>query len=75
MQYERGDLVHEGETICRIRNPSKTDETTVKAPFTGLLVGILENPVVYPGNPLCRFIEVGEVQERIIEERTGRTHE
>lgn len=75
MHYERGALVHKGETICRITNPFKTDETTVKAPFTGLLAGVLENPVVYPGNPLCHFIRIGEMQERIIEERTGRTHE
>lgn len=74
MHYERGELVHEGERICRITNPFKDDETTVKAPFTGLLVGVLENPVVHPGNPLCNFIRIGEMQERIIEERTGRSH-
>ncbi|WP_255152735.1 succinylglutamate desuccinylase/aspartoacylase family protein [Halorarius halobius] len=75
MLYDRGDLVHEGETICRITNPFKSAETTVEAPFTGLLAGVLENPVVYPGNPLCHFIKVGEMQEHIIEERTGNTHE
>lgn len=75
MHYERGDLVHEGETICRITNPFKADETTVEAPFTGLLVGVLENPVVHPGNPLCNFIKIGDMQVRIIEERTGSTHE
>jgi predicted deacylase len=74
MLHERGDLVHEGETICRITNPFKTDATTVNAPFTGLLVGVLENPVVYPGNPLCHFIKIGDTQERIIEERTGQSH-
>jgi hypothetical protein len=47
----------------------------VEAPFTGLLVGVLENPVVYPGNPLCHFVKIEEMQERIIEERTGQTHE
>ncbi|MEF8827392.1 MAG: succinylglutamate desuccinylase/aspartoacylase family protein [Haloarcula sp.] len=74
MLYERGDLVHKGETICRITNPFKTDETTVEAPFTGLLVGVLENPVVYPGNPLCHLIKIGAEQEGIIEDRTGTTH-
>ena len=74
MHYERGALVHEGETICRITNPFKTDETLVKAPFTGLLVGILENPVVYPGNPLCHLIKVDAMQEAIIEDRRGVPH-
>jgi hypothetical protein len=75
MRHERGALVHEGETICRITNPFKSEATVVTAPFTGLLVGVLENPVVYPGNPLCHLVEVGAVQERIIEERRGLAHD
>jgi predicted deacylase len=74
MHYKRGELVHEGETICRITNPFKTDETLVEAPFTGLLVGVLENPVVYPGNPLCHFIKIGDMQEQIIEDQRGIPH-
>ncbi|MFD1684921.1 succinylglutamate desuccinylase/aspartoacylase family protein [Halobellus litoreus] len=75
MLHDRGDLVRDGATVCRITNPFKTAETTVEAPFTGLLVGVLENPVVYPGNPLCHLIKIDEMQERIIEERTGARHE
>lgn len=74
MRCERGDLVHEGDTICRITNPFKSGATIVEAPFTGLLVGILENPVVYPGNPLCHLVRIGPMQERIIEEQTGYSH-
>ncbi|MFB6298240.1 MAG: succinylglutamate desuccinylase/aspartoacylase family protein [Salinirussus sp.] len=69
MRFGRGDLVREGETICRITNPFKSAATTVEAPFTGLVVGVLENPVVYPGNPLCHFVKIGETQERIIEKQ------
>jgi len=69
MRYDRGDLVHEGEVICRITNPFKTDVTEVTAPFTGVLVGLLENPVVYPGNPLCHFVKVGEQAQEILESR------
>jgi hypothetical protein len=46
----------------------------VKAPFTGLLVGVLENPVVYPGNPLCHLIKIEDMQERIIENQRGIPH-
>ncbi|OYR82828.1 hypothetical protein DJ72_08540 [Halorubrum distributum] len=74
MNHERGELVHEGETICRITNPFKTDETIVEAPFTGLLVGVLENPVVYPGNPLCHLVKLEGMQERIIEDQRGVPH-
>jgi hypothetical protein len=67
MHRERGELVHEGERVCRITNPFKAEATTVEAPFTGLLVGVLENPVVYPGNPLCHLVKVGDPQREIIE--------
>jgi len=73
MHHDRGDLVQEGRTICRITNPFKSDATVVEAPFTGLLVGVLENPVVYPGNPLCHFVKIDETRERIIEERSEET--
>jgi len=69
MHYDRGDLVHEGESICTIANPFKSDATDVTAPFTGLIVGVLENPVVYPGNPLCHFVKIDEMRSRIIESR------
>jgi predicted deacylase len=63
----RGDLVHEGDTIATIADPFKDRTTPVTAPFTGLLLGLLENPVVYPGNPLCHLIHVDERTRRAIE--------
>ncbi|MFB6111870.1 MAG: succinylglutamate desuccinylase/aspartoacylase family protein [Halobacteriaceae archaeon] len=64
MHAERGDLVTEGEAICRISNPFGREENVVEAPFDGLLVGALENPVVYPGNPLCHLVELDERTQR-----------
>jgi hypothetical protein len=31
------------------------------------MVGILENPVVYPGNPLCHLVELGGRTRRVVE--------
>ena len=67
MHHERGGLVYEDETICTIANPFKTDSTTVRAPFTGLLVGVLENPLVYPGNPLCHLVHLDDRTLRALE--------
>jgi predicted deacylase len=67
MHHEQGSLVHAGDTICTITNPFKTDTVAVEAPFTGLLVGVLENPVVYPGNPLCHLVELDEETRDIVE--------
>jgi len=70
--YESGELVEEGATICTISNPFKTDVVTVTAPFTGLLAGALENPVVYPGNPICHLVELDErTQRAYLRERSG----
>lgn len=63
---DMGDLVREDEDICVITNPFETDRTHVKAPFTGLAVGLLQNPVVYPGNPICHFVEPDEETIEII---------
>ncbi|MFP8955930.1 succinylglutamate desuccinylase/aspartoacylase family protein [Natrialbaceae archaeon A-CW3] len=62
MKHSSGELVREGETICAITNPFKEEDDieTVEAPFTGLLVGVLENPVVYPGNPLCHLVGLSD---------------
>ncbi len=68
MQYDRGDYVPEGETICRITSPFKTDTAYVDAPFDGIIVGVLENPVVYPGNPLCHFVAVEGAVKSIVSE-------
>jgi len=66
MHYDRGALVREGEVICTITNPFKADATEITAPFTGLVVGVLENPVVYPGNPLCHFVKIEEPKADIV---------
>ncbi|MHC3438196.1 succinylglutamate desuccinylase/aspartoacylase family protein [Natrialbaceae archaeon A-gly3] len=73
MKFGRGELVREGEVICAITNPFKEedDKVTVEAPFTGLIVGVLENPVVYPGNPLCHLVALSEDTLHAIEREVG----
>lgn len=71
MRYDKGDLVEEGDTICRITNPFKEEVGSVEAPYTGLLVGVLENPVVYPGNPLCHFAKLDETTIQLIKRKRG----
>ena len=69
MHHDRGSLVHEGERICTITDPFKADGVPVEAPFTGVLIGILENPVVYPGNPICHLAELDVETARIVDRR------
>ncbi|AGB15921.1 putative deacylase [Halovivax ruber XH-70] len=69
MKRGRGELVHEGDVICTITNPfkEKDDIVPVTAPFTGLIVGVLENPVVYPGNPVCHLVALDDTTLRALE--------
>ena len=67
MHHDGGDLVAEGESVCTITDPFKSTSETVRAPFTGLLVGVLENPLVYPGNPLCHLVELDASTRRALE--------
>ena len=75
MHADRGDIVRADELIATISNPFKTERTKVTSPFTGLLVGVLENPVVYPGNPLCHLVELDEKTLSVVESPSADTHE
>ncbi|WP_440008100.1 succinylglutamate desuccinylase/aspartoacylase family protein [Halomicrococcus sp. SG-WS-1] len=67
MHHERGALVREEEVVCTVGDPFERESVEVTAPFTGVLAGVLENPVVYPGNPLCHLVAVDEQVQRCIE--------
>jgi len=60
MRYGETPLVHEGEVICAISDHFKTGENLVRAPFTGLVVGVLQNPVAAPGHPLVHLVSVDD---------------
>lgn len=67
MEVEGGELVHEGELLCSIRNPFDRTLSEVDAPFSGILVGVLENPVVSPGSPIGHFAEVTDSVLAVLE--------
>ena len=66
MKWGPNPLVHEGETICTLSDHFKDEERVIEAPFTGLIVGVLENPVALPGHPLCHLVRISpETHEEI----------
>ncbi|WP_299234021.1 succinylglutamate desuccinylase/aspartoacylase family protein [Natronomonas sp.] len=75
MHHDRGSLVEAGETVCTITNPFKSDPTPVTAPFRGLLIGVPENPLVYPGNPLCHLVGLDEMTLRAFRQTADGTAE
>ena len=73
MHHAQGALVHEGDRICTITNPFKAESDTVRAPFDGVIVGVLENPLVYPGNPLCHLVRLDADTLRAVEREQEET--
>ncbi|MDY6817340.1 MAG: succinylglutamate desuccinylase/aspartoacylase family protein [Halobacteriales archaeon] len=66
MTWGPNPLVHEGETICTISDHFKDKRRVIEAPFTGLIVGVLENPVALPGHPICHLVRISsETHEEI----------
>lgn len=61
-------FVEVGEPLFSITDHFMNDIEIVSAPFTGLVVGVLESPVVYPGHPLCLFVRIRESTADIIRE-------
>jgi len=66
MHAQTGALLEAGEVVCTVSNPFKTEHVQIEVPFPSLLVGVLENPVAYPGNPLCHLVELDEQRRALI---------
>ena len=60
MNWGPSPVVEADEAICTISNHFKTEERTIRAPYTGIIVGFLENPVALPGHPLCHLVRIDE---------------
>jgi hypothetical protein len=67
MRWGPHPFVHEGDLICEITDHFESERHEVRAPFTGLLVGVLENPVAVPGHPLCHLVRTERSTRREIE--------
>jgi len=66
MEWGPNPLVHDEEVICTISDHFKHEEHIVEAPFTGLIVGVLENPVALPGHPICHLVRISsETREEL----------
>tara|TARA_B100000029_G_C17558042_1_gene952326 strand:+ start:901 stop:1920 length:1020 start_codon:yes stop_codon:yes gene_type:complete len=58
LNYNPGDLVEKGNVICTITNPFNTNISEITSPFTGLIIGLLQNPIVRPGDPIFHLVSL-----------------
>lgn len=62
---EPGDLVYSGDELGVISNPYGRELKAIKAPFTGLVVGITVNPLVNPGTPICHLVKIDKTLPKV----------
>ncbi|WP_276275356.1 succinylglutamate desuccinylase/aspartoacylase family protein [Haladaptatus sp. QDMS2] len=66
MEWGPHPLVEAGEPLFTISDHFKNHVETIHAPSTGLVIGVLESAVAYPGHPLCHFVSVDDTTADII---------
>jgi predicted deacylase len=62
---EPGDLVYANDELGVISNPFGRELKGIKAPFTGLIVGITVNPLVNPGSPICHIVKLDKTLPKV----------
>ncbi len=66
MHWGPSPLVEAGDTICTISDHFREEVTVIEAPFTGIIVGVLENPIAAPGHPICHLVRIdSETREEL----------
>lgn len=55
LSVREGDFVDRGQALGRIADPFGEDETILKAPFTGVVIGATGNPVVHGGDAVLHL--------------------
>jgi len=58
-------LVNEGDPLAIVENPFGKEQETVRAPFTGMVVGIVTNPLVFPGGPVCHLVKIDKALDKV----------
>lgn len=71
LSAEPGDLVYTNDELGVISNPFGRELKSVKAPFTGLIVGVTVNPLVNPGSPIAHIVKLDKTLPRV-EKAMGR---
>lgn len=68
---KRRQVLEEGEKVCTITDHFGEREHVITAPYTGLVVGLLQNPIAQPGHPICHFVRLDDETRDAIERVRG----
>ncbi|MEW5760097.1 MAG: succinylglutamate desuccinylase/aspartoacylase family protein [Candidatus Thermoplasmatota archaeon] len=60
MKTKPRKLEYEGDELCTVTNPFGKEVDVVRAPFTGMVVGVTTLPLVAPGSPICHMVKLDD---------------
>ncbi|GAA0654829.1 succinylglutamate desuccinylase/aspartoacylase family protein [Salarchaeum japonicum] len=58
MHADKRTVLDGGDAVCTVHDHFGTASADVVAPYRGLVVGLLRNPVAQPGHPVCHFVSL-----------------
>ena len=67
MKVEPHQLVHEGDPLFSITNPFGKERDTLKAPFTGMVLGVRTRPIAAPGTPVVLLLKLDKTLSKVEE--------
>jgi hypothetical protein len=59
LEVEPGDIIMRGGTVAVSSRPFGTEESRIRAPYSGLVVGCATVPMVFPGAAVCHLAPLG----------------
>ncbi len=65
MHVSPREVVHQGQVIAVLSTPFGTEEEAIRAPFTGLVLGITTSPLAHPGTPICHMIKLEKTLAKV----------
>ncbi len=72
VQVQPGDIIEKGATVAVNTTPFGTELGRIKAPHSGLVVGVTTVPMVLPGSAVCHLVSLGSrlpVLRKLLERR------
>lgn len=67
LKVKPGDVVNKGDPIAFNLKPFGVEQNTLRAPFSGLVVGVTTVPMVIPGSAVAHILKVDQDIERFKE--------
>ncbi len=63
-----GDLVEKGQDLAQIVNPLGITISSIKAPVSGIVIGLTTHPLIHSGDPVANIVMLNDIQHTLLDE-------